>query len=95
MEKGFVDSLPPGPEQQADRGMTLNPDTIHSDLDDIVTLGLQPSQELNVNRSRTLNPNTIHPELDELVDPRVQPSAGVAGGWWRRIEPRDDPFGPR
>ena len=71
-EKGFVDSLPPGREQQADRGMTLNPDTIHSDLNDIVTLGLPPGQELQPDRGMTLNPETMNPEtihsgLDDIV----------------------------
>src|SRR5215469_4237491 len=59
-EKGFVDSLPPGKEQQADRGMTLNPATIHSDPDDIVTLGLSPSQEVQPDRGLPLNLGTIH-----------------------------------
>jgi len=43
-KKGFVDALPPGQELQADRGRALNPDAIHSDLDDIVTRGLPPGQ---------------------------------------------------
>jgi hypothetical protein len=66
-EKGFVDSLPPGQEQQADRGMTLNPDTIHSDPDDIVTRELPPSLELNLDRGVALNPETIHSDLDDIV----------------------------
>jgi hypothetical protein len=66
-EKGFVDSLPPGQEQQADRGMTLNPATIHSDLDDVVTLGLSPDQELQPDRGLTLNLDTIHSDLDNIV----------------------------
>ena len=63
-ERGFVDSLPPGREHQADRGMTLNPDTIHSDLNDIVTLGLSPDQELQPDRG---NLETIHSDLDDIV----------------------------
>jgi hypothetical protein len=66
-EKGFVDSLPPGQEQQADHGMTLNPATIHSDLDDIVTLGLSPSQEVQPDRGLTLNLETIHSDLQDTV----------------------------
>jgi hypothetical protein len=66
-EKGFVDSLPPGQEQQADRGMTLNPATIHSDLDDIVTLGLSPSQEVQPDRGLTLNLETTHSDLEDTV----------------------------
>ena len=52
-KKGFVDALPPGQELQADRGRALNPDTIHSDLDDIVTPGPSSGQELNLDRGRT------------------------------------------
>ena len=72
-EKGFVDSLPPGQEQQADRGMTLNPDTIHSDLDDIVTLGLPPGQELQPDRGLTLNLETINSDLDDIVTRELPP----------------------
>ena len=72
-EKGFVDSPPPGQEQQADRGMTLNPDTIHSDLDDIVTLGLPPGQELQPDRGLTLNLETIHSDPDDIVTRELPP----------------------
>jgi hypothetical protein len=65
-EKGLVDSLP-GQEQQADRGMTLNPVTIHSDPDNIVTLGPSPDQELQPDRGLTLNLETIHSDLDDIV----------------------------
>ena len=44
-KKGFVDSLPPDQESQADGGGTLKPDTIHLDLDDIVTRGLPTGLE--------------------------------------------------
>jgi hypothetical protein len=66
-EKGFVDSLPPGREQQADHGMTLNPATIHSDLDDIVTLGLSPNQEVQPRHGLALNLETIHSDLEDTV----------------------------
>jgi hypothetical protein len=69
-EKGFVDSLPPG---QADRGMTLNPATIHSDLDEIVTLGLSPGQELQPDRELTLNLEMIHSDLDDIVTRGLKP----------------------
>ena len=72
-EKGFVDSLSPGQEQQADRGMTLNPDTIHSDLDDIVTLGLPPGQEVQADRGLTVNLETIHSDLDHVLTRGLQP----------------------
>jgi hypothetical protein len=72
-EKGFVDSLPPGQEQQADRGMTLNPATIHSDLDNSVTLGLSPDQELQPDRGLTLNLETVHSDLDDIVTRGLKP----------------------
>jgi hypothetical protein len=72
-EKGFVDSLPPGQEQQADRGVTLNPATNHSDLDDIVTLGLSPGKELQPDRGLTLNLETIHSDLDDIVTRGLKP----------------------
>jgi hypothetical protein len=66
-EKGMVDSLPPGQEQQTDPGKALNPDTIHSDLDDIVTPGLSPGQELQADPGKALNLETIHSDLDDIV----------------------------
>jgi hypothetical protein len=75
-KKGFVDALPPGQELQADRGRALNPDTIHSDLDDIVTRGLPPGLELNLDRGKSLPPGwqakvapgTIVPDTDDALD---------------------------
>ena len=72
-EKGFVDSLPPGRELQADRGKALNPDTIHSDLDEIVTLGPPPSQELQADRGMTLNLATVHSDLDDIATRGLTP----------------------
>src|SRR5262249_30089734 len=66
-EKGFVDSLPPGKEQQADRGMTLNPASIHSDLEDSVTPGLPLGHELQADSGRRFNPETIQSDLDGIV----------------------------
>ena len=66
-EKGVVDSLPPGQEQQADRGKALNPDTIDSDLGNTVSLGLPPGQELQPVPGMTLNLETIHSNLDDVV----------------------------
>jgi len=80
-ERGFVDSLPPGREQQADRGMTLNPDTIHSDLNDIVTLGLSTDQELQPDRGLTLNLETIHSDLDDIV------TQGLKSGQEQQADP--------
>src|SRR5260370_27843366 len=62
-----------GQELQADRGRALNPDTIHSDLDDIVTRGLPPGQELQADRGRALNPDTIHSDLDDIVTRGLPP----------------------
>ena len=81
-EKGFVDSLPPGKEQQAgivtlglspshevqpDRGLPLNLETIHSDLEDIVIRGLKPGQELQADPGGALNPSTNHSDLGNVV----------------------------
>jgi hypothetical protein len=51
----------------------LNPDTIHSDVDDIVTLGLPPGQELQPDRGMTLNLETIHSDLDDIVTRGLKP----------------------
>jgi hypothetical protein len=81
-QKGFDNS----PALQADLGKALNPDTVHSDLDDIVTLGLQPSQarvqpgQGLVDGGGALNPETIHSDFDEIAIPAVQPSPEVQGG---------------
>src|SRR5271165_36127 len=72
-EKGFVDSLPPGRELEADRGKALNPDTIHSDLDNIVTLGPPPSLELQADRGMTLNLATVHSDLDDIATRGLTP----------------------
>jgi hypothetical protein len=55
-------------EQQAHRGMTLNPATIHSDPDDIVTLGLSSDQEVQPDRGLTLNLDGSSSTLS-LADP--------------------------
>jgi hypothetical protein len=65
--KGFVDSLPSNQELQADRSVTLNPNTIHSSLDNDVAIGFQPNQEPNVDRGRTLNLVTIHSDPNDIV----------------------------
>jgi hypothetical protein len=46
---------------------TLNPDPIHSDLDDIVTRGLPPGLELNLDRGKSLPAGwqTIVPDTDD------------------------------
>src|SRR5262249_49745345 len=69
-KKGFVDSLPPGQELQADRGRALNPDP----NDDIATLGLPPGQELQTDRGRALNLETIHSDLDDIATLGLPPS---------------------
>ena len=73
-KKGFVDSLPPAQELQADRGRVLNLETIHSDPDDIVIRGLPLDLELNLDRGKSLQvswqakvtPETIVPDTDDI-----------------------------
>jgi hypothetical protein len=71
--KGFVDSLPPNQELQADRSVTLNAETIHLDLEDFANLRLQPDQELQDDGGRKLSPDTIHSELDDTVTRGLPP----------------------
>jgi len=94
-KRGFVDALPPGQELQADRARALNPDTIHSDLDDIVTRGLPPGQELQADRGRALNPDTIHSDLDDIVTRGLPPGLelnldrgkSLPPGWQAKVAP--------
>jgi hypothetical protein len=86
-KKGFVDALPPGQELQADRGRALNPDTIHSDLDEIVTRGLPPGQELQADRGRALNPDTIHSDLDDIVTRGLPPGQELQADRGRALNP--------
>jgi hypothetical protein len=79
-QKGFDDASALSPGLQADLGKALNPETVHSDLDDIATLGLQPSQGLQVDGGAALNLETIHSNLDEIAIPGVQPSPEVQDG---------------
>ncbi len=87
--KGFVDSLPPNQELQADRSVPLNPDTIHSDPDDVVALGPQPNQEPNLDRGRTLNLEPIHSGLEDPMSLALQSSQGLQAdsGWALNLEP--------
>jgi hypothetical protein len=73
-QKGFVESLPPAPELQADdRGRVLYFQAIHSDLDDIVTGGLAPGLGLNPDGGKYFQvswqakdaPRTIVPDTDD------------------------------
>ena len=47
--------------------MTLNPATIHSDLEDSATLGLPLGHELQADSGRRFNPETIQSDLDGIV----------------------------
>jgi hypothetical protein len=80
--KASVDSPPPNQELQADHSVTLNPDTIHADPDNVVAIGLQPNQGLQADRSVTLNPDTIHADPDNIVAIGSQPNQepNVEGG---------------
>lgn len=59
--------LRPRLELNLDREETSNPETIHSDLNDIVTGGLLPGLELNLDRHTGLDPETIRLDLDDIV----------------------------
>src|SRR6267378_1579416 len=85
--KGFVDSLPPNQELQDDRSVTLNPETIHSDLDVVGALGLHPNQEPNLDRGRTLNPVTIHLDLEDFANLRLQPDQELQDDGGRKLSP--------
>src|SRR5262249_45990776 len=66
-----------GHDLQADSGEILNPATIPSDLDDIVTRGLPPSQELQADRGMTLTPETIHSDPDDIATRGLPPRLKV------------------
>jgi len=59
----------------------LNPGTIHSDLDDIVTQGVAPGLELNLDRGKSLplgwqakvGPGTIVPDTDDTPATALPP----------------------
>ena len=51
----------------SDRGLTLNLETIHSDLKDTVTLGLPLVHELQTDSGGGFNPETIHSDLHGIV----------------------------
>ena len=59
--------LKPGQELQADPGGGFNPETFHSYLDGVVTLGRPRGQDLPPDRSHTLNPEMIHLDLDDVA----------------------------
>jgi hypothetical protein len=85
--KGFVDSLPPNQEPQADRSVPLNPETIHSDLDDVVALELHSNQEPNLDRGWALNPVTIHLDLEDFANLRLQPDPELQDDGRRKLSP--------
>jgi hypothetical protein len=76
-KKGFVDSVPPGKELQADRGKAVNPDPIQSNLDNLVIPGPPTSQALQADPAMTFNPDTIHSELDDVATPGLPPGLEV------------------
>jgi hypothetical protein len=55
----------------------LNLETIHSELDDIVTRGLNPGQELQTDPRGVLNHSTIHSDLGNIVTLGFPPSQGL------------------
>jgi hypothetical protein len=56
----------------------LNPDASHSNLGDLVNLGLPPSQALQADPAVTLNADTIHSELEDIATLGLPPSQDVA-----------------
>jgi hypothetical protein len=66
--------LSPDQELQPDRGLTLNLETIHSDLNDIVTRALKPGQELQADPGGASNPSTIHSDQDDIMTLGLPPS---------------------
>jgi hypothetical protein len=98
-KKGFVDGLPPGQELQADRGRALNPDVIHSDVDDVVTRGLPPGLELQADRGRALNLNATHSDIDDIVTKGLPPGLelnldrgkSLPPGWQAKVAPGTNP----
>ena len=72
-KKGFVDSLPPGQELQAEGGRLLNLEPIHSDPGDIAISELPLDLELNLDRGKPLQvswpakvaPGIIVPDADD------------------------------
>jgi hypothetical protein len=85
--KGFVDSLPPNQELQADRSVTLNPETIHSGLENFATLGLQSDQQLQADSSWPLNTGTIHLELEDFATLQLQPDQELQTDAGRKLNP--------
>ena len=69
--------LSPDQELQPDRGLTMNLETIHSDLDDIVTQGFNPGQELQADPGGALTPETVHSDPDEIVTRGLPPRLKV------------------
>jgi hypothetical protein len=85
--KGFVDSLPPNQELHADRSLTLNPETIHSDLNDVVALGPHSNQEPNLDRGRTSNLEMIHLDPEDFANLRLQPDHELQDDGGRKLSP--------
>ena len=55
----------------------MNLETIHSDLDDIVTQGFNPGQELQADPGGALTPETVHSDPDEIVTRGLPPRLKV------------------
>jgi hypothetical protein len=72
-ERGFVDSLVPGHEQQADPGEALNASTIHSDPGNVETLGFPLSQEQQADPGMPLTSEPSHSDPGDIATRRLPP----------------------
>ena len=75
------DSVQTDPDQQADPAKAVNPNTIHSDPRDVLTLRVQLVSDLPANNAGELNPDTIHSGHDRFVvanltSPKLQADRG-------------------
>ena len=57
----------PAENSRLDLGITLNPATIQSDLNDIETLEVSPGKQLQPNHVLTVDLKTIHSDFDDMV----------------------------
>jgi hypothetical protein len=69
--------LPRGHELQADSSGRFNPETIHSDLEGIVSVGRPLGQDPQPDRSDKLNLGTIHSDRDAIATRELPPKLEV------------------
>jgi hypothetical protein len=81
------DSVQVAPALQADPAKAFNPETIRSDLNEVLSLRLQPGPELQADRSGALDPNTIHSSLDGIVIRNLTPGLQLQADRGRALNP--------